>query len=198
MNLNHGAILPGRNVDSDPQRLRAPESCVCSGWSALTGLSRHHPPCFCITSAGVFAVMGAWLRAQTVQLWHHNVVEVLTAHWGNSFCTQAAFHYGLKNVILSQYLYLKRHWILLSTLSNIKIMLCFLDICVFWQCVTWKRKVGLKLCPNFFSFEGKIWYLMVTHRPKPHTWFIVILRGKVVFRSRVPCSRCLPFWYYEK
>ena len=24
-------------------------------WSALTGLSRHQPPCFCISSAGVFA-----------------------------------------------------------------------------------------------------------------------------------------------
>lgn len=36
-----------------------PKNPVCSDWSALTGLSRHHPPCFCISSA-CFIATTAW------------------------------------------------------------------------------------------------------------------------------------------
>lgn len=46
-------------------------SPVCSDWSAVPGLSRHHPPCVCITSAGVFAtreMLGVCGRGRRLQV----------------------------------------------------------------------------------------------------------------------------------
>lgn len=63
LNLKMGNIflpLPKCSILA-PVTLTAPlpKTPVCSDWWALTGLSRHRPPCFCISSA-CFIATTAW------------------------------------------------------------------------------------------------------------------------------------------